>query len=241
VSIGIAIAVGVSQNSSSAPERQVIEVVTENVVEVPDMTEVAKIVPVFIPPTDTPMPPTDTPIPPTATPIPPTDTPIPPTHTPTPTPVPTATPKPTPTPTLVPTATPKPTPTPTLVPTATPRPTYTPRPTATLRPTYTPLPTPTDIQEATYVLQWGSEGSRDGEFKAPRGVAVDGSGNVYVVDSNDRIQKFSSSGVFLAKWGTRGSSDGQLNFPNGVTVDGSGNVYVADSANHRIQKFALVN
>ena len=59
---------GVSQNSSPAPERQVIEVVTEKVVEVPDMAEVAKIVPVFIPPTDTPIPPTDTPIPLDATP-----------------------------------------------------------------------------------------------------------------------------------------------------------------------------
>ena len=70
----------------------------------------------------------------------------------------------------------------------------------------------------------------------------DGSGNVYVADSgNHRIQKFSSSGGFLAKWGTKGSGDGQFNFPEGVAVDGSGNVYVTDSRKHRIQKFALGN
>ena len=79
-------------------------------------------------------------------------------------------------------------------------------------------------------------------MKWPYGVAVDGSGNVYIVDQfNNRIQKFSSSGRFLAKWGAEGSGDGQFVYPNGVAVDGSGNVYVADVANNRIQKFALGN
>ena len=55
---------------------------------------------------------------------------------------------------------------------------------------------------------------------------------------NYRIQKFSSSGVFLAKWGTEGSGDGQFKDPRGIAVDGSGNVYVADYSNNRIQKFA---
>ena len=42
-----------------------------------------------------------------------------------------------------------------------------------------------------FVLQWGSRGSGEGEFLCPEGIAVDSSGNVYVVDySNHRIQKF---------------------------------------------------
>ncbi|USN95967.1 MAG: hypothetical protein H6793_02305 [Candidatus Nomurabacteria bacterium] len=42
-------------------------------------------------------------------------------------------------------------------------------------------------------------------------MTTDASGNVYVVDTyNYRIQKFTSTGTFLAKWGTSGSADGSL-------------------------------
>jgi len=45
-----------------------------------------------------------------------------------------------------------------------------------------------------FIDKWGSYGSGDGQFNAPRGVAVDGSGSVYVADSsNHRIQKFAVS------------------------------------------------
>ena len=44
-----------------------------------------------------------------------------------------------------------------------------------------------------FITKWGSNGSGDGQFNGPQGVAVDGSGNVYVVDAyNHRIQKFTS-------------------------------------------------
>jgi sugar lactone lactonase YvrE len=98
-----------------------------------------------------------------------------------------------------------------------------------------------------FLTRWGSYGSvfwcpscqNDGLFNEAEGVAVDGSGNVYVADkNNNRIQKFSSTGVFLTKWGTEGSGDGQFKYPHAVAVDGSGNVYVADSENNRIQKFS---
>jgi tripartite motif-containing protein 71 len=54
---------------------------------------------------------------------------------------------------------------------------------------------------------------------------------------NDRIQKFSSGGAFIAKWGASGSGDGQFSSPEGVATDAAGNVYVADTFNDRIQKF----
>jgi hypothetical protein len=72
----------------------------------------------------------------------------------------------------------------------------------------------------------------------PQGIAVDETGNVYVADTyNHRIQKYNSSGAYLAQWGSRGSGNRQFLYPIGIDVDKSGNVYVVDCNNHRIQKF----
>ncbi len=58
------------------------------------------------------------------------------------------------------------------------------------------------------VSQWeiGSYGTADGQFAYPQDIAVDSSGYVYVADgmssSNNRIQKFTSSGTFVTKFGS---------------------------------------
>lgn len=83
---------------------------------------------------------------------------------------------------------------------------------------------------------WGSEGTGDGQFNYPQGIAIDGSGNVYVSDQN-RIQKFTPNGTFLTKWGSPGDGDGQFSHPCGMAIDSLGYVYVADCHNYRIQKF----
>ncbi|MEN6342514.1 MAG: PKD domain-containing protein, partial [Methanospirillum sp.] len=85
---------------------------------------------------------------------------------------------------------------------------------------------------------WGSFGTGDGQFSSPFGVAVDPDGNVYVTDAlNNRTQKFSSDGDYLAQWGGPGTGNGQFNIPTGIAVDAAGNVYVADYGNSRVQKF----
>ena len=115
------------------------------------------------------------------------------------------------------------------------------------------------FQICTSSCQAGIPGAGDGQFNDPRRVAIDAGGNVYVSDSsNNRIEKFSSSGTFLSTWGwgvadgsnafqvctsscqagIHGSGDGQLWTPQGVAVGSSGNVYVADWNNARVQQFS---
>ncbi len=78
---------------------------------------------------------------------------------------------------------------------------------------------------------FGTTGSDKGQFKYPKGVAVDGEGNILVADSvNNRIQKFASSGQFLKV--TRV----QFSRPYGIAFNSSNNkIYVTDSPNHHIQ------
>ena len=45
--------------------------------------------------------------------------------------------------------------------------------------------------DGAFLFKWGSQGGVDGQFQDPKGIAVDGSGRVYVADTfNNRIQKF---------------------------------------------------
>ena len=84
------------------------------------------------------------------------------------------------------------------------------------------------------------------QLNSPTGVAVDGSGNVYIADSaNSRVRKVSSAGSIatVAGNGTPGySGDGSsaanamLNFPVAVAVDTAGNLYIADTNNSAIRK-----
>ena len=87
----------------------------------------------------------------------------------------------------------------------------------------------------------GLQGSGEGQFDLPKGVAVDSTGNVYMANTdNSLIQKFDSNLNFITQWGSSGTGDGQFRSPNGLAVDLTGNVYVADSDNNRIQKFSPV-
>jgi DNA-binding beta-propeller fold protein YncE len=85
----------------------------------------------------------------------------------------------------------------------------------------------------------GGRGSERGQFDAPTGIAVDGSGNILVADTNNsRIQKFLPTGTFLSTLGIKGAGYGQLAAPTAISVDRAGNLYFADASRHVVAKLA---
>jgi hypothetical protein len=65
-------------------------------------------------------------------------------------------------------------------------------------------------------------------LNGPDGVAVDGSGDVFIADyGNNRV-------VEVKPDGTQTTVGSGLNGPDGVAVDGSGDVFIADSFNNRV-------
>ena len=92
----------------------------------------------------------------------------------------------------------------------------------------------------TFILKFGSNGSGDGQFAGPRGVAIDHRNkNIIVADAgNNRIQVFSETGTFIRTFGSFGVGNGDLKLPTGVATDIGGNIYVADTGNNRIQVFS---
>ena len=93
------------------------------------------------------------------------------------------------------------------------------------------------VPPGTFLAKW--DGSRNiGRLAEPRKLAVDESGNVYVVDSeNHRVQVFDSNGIYLRQWGSEGSGEGEFKSPSGLALDESGNVYITELGNHRVQVF----
>jgi tripartite motif-containing protein 71 len=91
----------------------------------------------------------------------------------------------------------------------------------------------------SFVTEWGSEGTDDGQFVRPHDLEFDNKDKqLYVVDRDgNRIQVFSKNGTFLFKFGEKGNDTGQFFVPYGIDVDIKGNVWVADRFNQRIQKF----
>jgi len=95
-----------------------------------------------------------------------------------------------------------------------------------------------------FIRRWGanggdgSAGAGAGQFRLPYGVALDGAGDVFVADrGNNRVQRFSPTGAFLAVIGTPGSAPGQIDEPYALALDCRGGLFVTDEGNNRIERF----
>lgn len=89
----------------------------------------------------------------------------------------------------------------------------------------------------------------------PSGIAVDGAGNLYVVDAgNNRVLEYNSpfttdtlpdlvfgqDGSFTSSVCNKGGiSQASLCGPTGVAVDSAGNVYISDTTNNRVLEFDM--
>jgi sugar lactone lactonase YvrE len=84
------------------------------------------------------------------------------------------------------------------------------------------------------------------ELNTPRGIAVDGAGNVFIADTlNDRVRMVTPGGTIstFAGDGTTGyfgdggpATAAELNFPRGLAFNASGDLFISDSGNNVIRK-----
>ena len=62
-----------------------------------------------------------------------------------------------------------------------------------------------------YLYQFGRQGSGDGEFERPSGLAIDKTGHLLVCDFNsNRIQVVTLEGDFVTKFGNYGEKLGEM-------------------------------
>jgi sugar lactone lactonase YvrE len=97
----------------------------------------------------------------------------------------------------------------------------------------------------------GTTGNSNGngssaKFNTPTGLAIDGSGKIYVADTgNNALRQVTASGsvtTLVGSTGIAGSTDGMallasFSSPQGVAVDNAGIVYVADTGNNTLRVY----
>ena len=96
-------------------------------------------------------------------------------------------------------------------------------------------------QQNNLVKQFGGDGTKNGQFRSPKGVAFDSHNHLYVADfDNHRVQHFDEDGNYVSQFGSgkAGSDVSNLSCPVGITVH-INRVYIADSNNKRISVFHI--
>lgn len=105
-------------------------------------------------------------------------------------------------------------------------------------------------QKLRFLKDYGSEGSAQGQFCGPAGIAIHSTNNTTVLAVSDcrnhRIQKFSyfqtdTTITPLAVIGKKGDEELEFNMPRGLTFTTDGGLIVCDAENHRIQIISRSN
>jgi sugar lactone lactonase YvrE len=79
-----------------------------------------------------------------------------------------------------------------------------------------------------FLLEWGKLGKEAGEFHSPIGIAINAKDEIFVTEfKNNRVQKFSTEGKFLAQFPVE-------SMPGGLAVDRQGRIYIAPMMSHKI-------
>ena len=77
--------------------------------------------------------------------------------------------------------------------------------------------------DGRFLMQWGTTGEADGQFRDPHALAMDSQGRLFVGDrGNSRIQIFDQQGNHLGTWT-------QFGRPSGLFIDSNDVLYATDS------------
>lgn len=90
-----------------------------------------------------------------------------------------------------------------------------------------------------HVMNIGSEGTGEGQFRYVEDFALSADGHLLATDAAHAwVQAFDKkTGAFVSRFGGKGDEDHNLVKPEGVAVDPSGNVFVADYDTGEIKKY----
>lgn len=92
--------------------------------------------------------------------------------------------------------------------------------------------------DGTYVDEFGTAGSGNGQFNNPWGIWTDEDENIYVVDvDNHRVQLFNSAYNFVRSYGNNDPGPGQLSFPKDLLVLPDGDILVPSQNAQKVVRF----
>ena len=90
-----------------------------------------------------------------------------------------------------------------------------------------------------HVMNIGSEGTGEGQFKYVEDFALSKDGKLLATDAaHAYVQVFDkTTGKFISRFGGKGDNDDSLEKPEGIAVDPAGNVFIADYTTGAIKKY----
>ena len=92
--------------------------------------------------------------------------------------------------------------------------------------------------DGTHIKSFGGEGTQQGEFKRPAGIAFHNNNIIVAEQGNPSVQQVSKQGQYLSHFGEKGSLDHQFNYCNGLSINSDANILVADSDNKLVKMFS---